>query len=74
MLCPMYRDRLQRHGSSAMPPVQGLSLNCDTTFFTEEVGGDVAAIVCDITENTVRQGSGDSCLAIEEGGLFWLGH
>ena len=43
------------------PPLLGLSLDCDGPFLQKEVkelqrSGGVAAIVCDTTENTVRQG------------------
>ena len=52
---PFLRDRLQRQAVAAIPPFQGLSLDCDRPFFMERRGG-VEAIVCDTTENTVRQG------------------
>ena len=50
---------------SVMLPLQqleGLSLDCDGPFLRKEVG--VAAIVCDTTENRVRQGSCDRCHAM----------
>ena len=58
------RDRLQRQAFSAIPPLQALlSLDCDRPFLTERSGG-VATIVCDTTENAVRQGLCYRCLAI----------
>ena len=39
-----------------------------------ERSGGVAAIVCDATENIVRQGLCDGCLAIGGGGVFRSGH
>ena len=35
---PIYRDRLQRQAFSAIPPLLGLSLDCDRTFLQKEVG------------------------------------
>ena len=50
-------------------PVFGLQY----AFFKERSGG-VAAIVCDTTGNTVRQGYCYTCLAIGGGGVFRSGH
>ena len=47
-------------------PLKGLSLDCNRPFLKKEVGG-VAAIVCDTTGNTVRQGYCYTCLAIGGG-------
>ena len=52
---------------SAIPPLLGLSLDCARPVSLERSGG-VAAIVCDTTGNTVRQGYCYTCLAI--GGYF----
>ena len=40
VLCdaPIQRDRLQRRVLSAMPPLLGLSLDCDRPFLRKEVG------------------------------------
>ena len=47
-------------------PLVGLSLDCDRPLLQKEVlSRGVAAIVCDTTENTVRQGYCYTCLAIE---------
>ena len=50
---PIARDRLQRQVFSAMPPLFGLSLDCDRLAIFMERSGGVAAIVCDTTGNTV---------------------
>ena len=52
------RDGLQGQAFSAIPPLLGLSLDCDGPLLRK------AAIVCDTTECTVRQGYCYTCLAI----------
>ena len=69
--CPLLRDRLQGQAFSGPPPppprpVFGLRW----ATFTERSRG-VAAIVCDTTANTVRQGYCYTCLAIGRG--IWVG-
>ena len=50
------------------PPLLGLPLDRDRPFQNKQRSGGVAAIVCDTTGNTVRQGYCYTCLAI--GGYF----
>ena len=69
--CDAPYSAIQRPAFLAIPPLLGLSSDCNRPFFTERSGG-VAAIVCDATGNTVRQGYCYTCLAM--GGLFWSGH
>ena len=51
-----------------MPPLLGLSLDCDRPFLDgKKWEYSLAAIVCDTTGNTVRQGYCCTCLAIGRG-------
>ena len=54
-------------------PLLGLSWDCDRSFLGRKRSGGVAAIVCDTTANTVRQGYCYPCLAIG-GGVIRSGH
>ena len=67
MRCPLLRDRLQRQAFPATPPPPSKACLWTAKGHFPGRSEGVAAIVCETTENTVRRGSCDGCLAIERG-------